>query len=301
MQRLFRGYEGIFTEVPWCVLRSPTIYYAEGMPAAGEAYRAHTARPLNRMCHNQEAVVRRVCYHAVAEVQKDENMCPRFVWHRRRRLATGRKERMWRVLQMLLPGEEYMLATNRTCGRRGPFLVLGVDFGRAAHATVRWVMKEGVSLEVLHVRRKDITEYRKAGLHHAEFYRDQGVVECSVYRWVMRRARGQEAGTSGCERCGRNAWRNGGSRGRNQDAGEGQEQYKRRCWTAEEETRPARVYCFVQRWESRGRGGRYKVRADSGTMSMRICSGETTSWWGQDRGTSAGDAPRRRGWYRGRC
>ena len=28
-------------------------------------------------------------------------------------------------------------------------------------------MKEGVSLEVLHVRRKDMKEYRKAGLHHS--------------------------------------------------------------------------------------------------------------------------------------
>ena len=49
------------------------------MPTAGEAYRAHTARTLSRMCHNQ--VVRQVCYHAIAEVQKEENMCPRYVWH----------------------------------------------------------------------------------------------------------------------------------------------------------------------------------------------------------------------------
>ena len=52
------------------------------MPTAGEAYRAHTARTLSRMCGNQEEVVTRVCYHAVAEVQKEENMCPRYVWHR---------------------------------------------------------------------------------------------------------------------------------------------------------------------------------------------------------------------------
>ena len=32
VQRLTRGYEGIRTEVPWCVLRSPTTYYGEGMP-----------------------------------------------------------------------------------------------------------------------------------------------------------------------------------------------------------------------------------------------------------------------------
>ena len=118
VRMLIRGYEGIPTEVPWCVLRSLTAYYGEGMPTAREAYRAHTARALSRMCHNQEEVVRRVCYHAVAEVQKEENMSPRYVWHWRRRLAAGRKERMWRALQASLPGEEHMLATNRTCGRR---------------------------------------------------------------------------------------------------------------------------------------------------------------------------------------
>ena len=192
VRRLIRGYEGIPTQVPWCVLPSPTAYYGEGMPTAGEAYRAPTARTLSRMCHNQDEVVRRVCYHAVAEVQKVENMCPRYVWHQRRRLAAGRKERMWRALQAVLPGEEHMLATNRTCGRQGPILVLDTDFGGAAHGTVRWIRKEGVSMQVLHVRRKDMKEYKKAGLHHAEFYRDTRVVEWGVYRWMMRRARGQE-------------------------------------------------------------------------------------------------------------
>ena len=192
VRRLIRGYEGIPTEVPWCVMRSPTAYYGEGMPTAGEAYRARTARTLSRMCHNQEEVVRRVCYHAAAEVQKEENMCPHYVWHRRRRLAAGRKESMWRALQAVLPGEEHMLATNRTCGRRGPILVLDTDFGAAAHGTVRWVRKEGVSMEVLHVRRKDMKEYKKAGLHHAEFYRHARMVERAVYKWMMRRARGQE-------------------------------------------------------------------------------------------------------------
>ena len=61
VQRLIRGYEGIPTEVPRCVLRSPTACYQLGMPTAGKAYRAHTARALNRMCHNQEEFVRRVC------------------------------------------------------------------------------------------------------------------------------------------------------------------------------------------------------------------------------------------------
>ena len=32
VRRLIRGYEGIPTQVPWCVLRSPTAYYGEGMP-----------------------------------------------------------------------------------------------------------------------------------------------------------------------------------------------------------------------------------------------------------------------------
>ena len=33
--RLIRGYEGIATELPWCVLRSPMAYYGEGMPTVG--------------------------------------------------------------------------------------------------------------------------------------------------------------------------------------------------------------------------------------------------------------------------
>ena len=158
VQRLIRGYEGIPTEVPCFVLRSPTAYHGEGMPMAREAYRAHMARMLNRMCHNQKGVVCQVCYHAVAEVPKEVNMCPRYVWHRRRRLATAKKEHMWHVLQAVLTGEEHMLATNRRCGSLGPVVVLDVDFGGAAHGTVGWVMKEGVTLEVLHVRRKDMKE-----------------------------------------------------------------------------------------------------------------------------------------------
>ena len=35
VRRLIRGYEGIPTEVPWCVLRSLMAYYGEGMPTAG--------------------------------------------------------------------------------------------------------------------------------------------------------------------------------------------------------------------------------------------------------------------------
>ena len=114
VRRVIRGYEGIPTEVPWCLLRSPTAYYGEGMPTAGEAYRAHTARTLNRMCHNQEEVLRQGCCHAIAEVQTEVNRCQRYVSHRRRRLASRKRERMWRVLQAVLPGEQHMLATNRT-------------------------------------------------------------------------------------------------------------------------------------------------------------------------------------------
>ena len=94
---------------------------------------------------------------------------------------------MWCALHAVLPREEHMLATNRTCGRRGPILVLDTDFRGAAHGTVWWVRKEGVSMEVLHVRRKDMKEYKKAGLHHAEFYRDARMVEWGIYKWMMRR------------------------------------------------------------------------------------------------------------------
>ena len=142
VRRLIRGHEGIPTELPWCVLRSLKAYYGEEMATAREAYRAHTTRTLNRMCHNQEEVVTRVCYDAVAEVQKEENMCQRFVWHQRWRLAAERRKRMWRVLQALLSGEEHMVATNRTCGRREPLLVLDTDSRGAAHGTVRWLMEE---------------------------------------------------------------------------------------------------------------------------------------------------------------
>ena len=71
VRRLFGGYEGIPTEVPRCVLRLLRAYYGEGMLTAGRAYRAHMAIALNRMCHNQEEVVRRVCYHVVAEVHRE--------------------------------------------------------------------------------------------------------------------------------------------------------------------------------------------------------------------------------------
>ena len=92
-QRLIGGYEGIYTEVPRCALQWPTAYYGEGISTVGEAYRAHTARALNRMCHNPQEVVRWACYHAVAEVQREENMCLGFVWYRKWRLRAGKWER----------------------------------------------------------------------------------------------------------------------------------------------------------------------------------------------------------------
>ena len=39
-------------------------------------------------------------------------------------------------------GEEHMLATNRTCGRQGPILVLDTVFGGASHGTLSWVRKK---------------------------------------------------------------------------------------------------------------------------------------------------------------
>ena len=56
------------------MLWSPRAYFGEGMPATREAYGAHKARALNRMCHNEEEVLHWLCYHAVAEVQKKKIM-----------------------------------------------------------------------------------------------------------------------------------------------------------------------------------------------------------------------------------
>ena len=192
VRMLTRGYEGITTEVLRYLLRSPMAYYREEMPTAGEAYRAHTARALNRMCHTQEEVVRRVFYQSVAEVQKEENMCPRFVWYRRMHLMAGERERMRPVLQALLPAEEHVLVTNRRCRRGSPILVLDTDFGGAAHGTVRRVKKEGMTIVVMHVHKKDTQEYQRAGLHNAEVLRDRGNVEQGVYKLIMRQARGHE-------------------------------------------------------------------------------------------------------------
>ena len=112
--------------------------------------------------------MRRLCYHAFTEVQREENLCPHYVWYRKWRLTAGKGEHMWRVLQAVSPGEEHMLATNRKCGRTGPILVLDTDFEGAKHGIVRWVMKEGGSLVVMHVRRTNMKEYQRARLHHAE-------------------------------------------------------------------------------------------------------------------------------------
>ena len=98
VKSLIKQYEGVPMEVPRCVLKSPTAYYGEGTATARVAYRMHTARALNRMCHNEEAVVRRVWSQAVAEVQRVEIMCPRMVLSTRWRRAAGKRERMWNIL-----------------------------------------------------------------------------------------------------------------------------------------------------------------------------------------------------------
>ena len=224
---------------------------------------------------------------------------PTFVWHLGWQLTAGKRERMWRVLQAVLAGEEHTLATTRKCGRRGPILVLDTDFEGAAHGTVRRVMKEGVSLEVMHVRRKDMKEYRRAGLHQAEFYREKGGVEWGVYNWLMPRVRGHETRTRWDRQTPQMGkewvaqWRIT-KKAKRRRGGERVGQ-KRRCWTGEQEKRQSRSYCCVLHWDSKAHGGRYKVRADSDRMYMRICSGETTSRGGQWRGTSAGDAQRGQG------
>ena len=237
-------------------------------------------------------------------VQKEQNMCPRYVWHGRRRLVAGRKEGMWRVLQAVLPGEEHMLATNRMCVRRGPVLVLDVDFGGAAHGPVRWVRKEGVSLEVLHMQRKNMKEYRKAGLHHAELFRNSRVVEWGVYKWMMRRVRGQEDRA----RWDRRMWKMWNE------------------WLAQwgilrKKTRRGRGAEAIQEKVVLDRGERDKVRQGillCAPLGLKGPRGKVQSksgqWYdvhadmfrretsprGQDRGTSAEDAPRRRGRYHGR-
>ena len=47
-------------------------------------------------------------------------------------------------------------------------------------------------MEVMHVHRKDMQVYKRAGLHHVEFFRERGIVEWGVYECKMRRARGQD-------------------------------------------------------------------------------------------------------------
>ena len=50
-----------------------------------------------------------------------------------------------------------------------------------------WLLiEEGVSIKV------NMKEYQRAELLPAEVYREQGVVEWGVYKWLMRRARGHE-------------------------------------------------------------------------------------------------------------
>ena len=56
VRRVIRGYEGIPTEVPWCVLRSPTAYYGEGHTHG----KVHCSLSSHRLCtecgHNHARV-----------------------------------------------------------------------------------------------------------------------------------------------------------------------------------------------------------------------------------------------------
>ena len=199
---------------------------------------------------------------------------------------------MWRVLQALLPAEEHVLATNRTCGRRGPIHVLDTDFGGAAHGTVRWVRKEEVSMEVLHVRLKDMKEYKKAGLHHAEFYCDARMVEWGVYKWMMRTARGQEDRARWGRRMQR-MWKEWvalwGHQRKKPRRGKGAEAHQERVVLDRGEVDKARLGILL--CAPLGlKGLRGKVQSATGQWYDVHLSRK-----GQDRGTSAGDAPRRRG------
>ena len=89
-------------------------------------------------------------------------------------------------------GERAHVGDQQDLRQAGTILVPDTDFEGAAHGTVRRVGKEGESMEVLQLRKRDMKEYKKAGLHHAEFYRDTSMVEWGVYKWMMRRARAQE-------------------------------------------------------------------------------------------------------------
>ena len=97
---------------------------------------------------------------------------------------------MRRVLQTPMPGEEHMLVSSRICGRAVRILVFDTDFRVAMHGTVRKVRKEGVSVEVVHVRTKDMKDYQQAGLHHAKCLRDQAIMEWGLYKRMMRQAGG---------------------------------------------------------------------------------------------------------------
>ena len=121
VRRLIRGYQGIPTEVPWCVLRSQGTHGEDAEQDVPQSGRGGETGVLSRARRGSEG----------------GGHVPALCVAGRRRLAAGKKECMWRALQAVLPGEEHMLATNRTCDRRGPILVLDTDFGGAAHGMVR--------------------------------------------------------------------------------------------------------------------------------------------------------------------
>ena len=155
----------------------------------------------------------------------------------------------------------------------------------------------------MHVLRKDTKECRKAGLHHAEFHRDHGVIELGVYKWMMRRARGHETRVRWNGRM-RNVWKEwvakwGIRRTKpRRQRGAGAVQAKVLDRGESEKASPGILLCATL--GLKGPRGEQQTRVGNGTMSMRICSGETTSRCGQGRGTSAGDAQRRQGRHRGR-
>ena len=121
------------------------------------------------------------------------------------------------------------------------------------------------------MRRKDMKEYKKAGLHQAELYRDARMVEWGVYKCKMRRARGQE-GRAGRGRRMQNMWNEWGAlwghQRRKRGAGGERRRSKRGwCWTEERGTRPERLCAPLELKEARGKvqsatGQWYDVHAD---------------------------------------
>ena len=122
-------------------------------------------------------------------MQKEENMCPEWVWRRKWRLGS-RGERMWGTLQAVLPGGEHMLAVNRRCRQKGPLVVQETDLGGGTAGQLRTVELEGESVWVLHVRRQHLRMLARARIHHATFIRRGKVVPKREFRVIMNRGKG---------------------------------------------------------------------------------------------------------------